>query len=150
MTDVANQRRIAAAVLDCGAHRVWFDPDRLSDIQNAISREDIRGLIEEGAIRAHQVKGNSRGRARAKIAKRAYGHCKGPGRRRGAAGARNPKKRQWIQKIRAIRKTLSAMRESGDIDPHLYRVLYRKASGGQFRNVAHLKAQLDIISGRMK
>jgi large subunit ribosomal protein L19e len=150
MTDVANQRRIAAAILDCGAHRVWFDPDRLSDIQNAISREDIRGLIEEGAIRAHQVKGNSRGRARAKIAKRAYGHCKGPGRRRGAAGARNPKKRQWIQKIRAIRKTLSAMRESGDIDPHLYRVLYRKASGGQFRNVAHLKAQLDIISGRMK
>jgi large subunit ribosomal protein L19e len=150
MTDVANQRRIAAAILDCGAHRVWFDPDRLSEIQNAISREDIRGLIEEGAIRAHQVKGNSRGRARAKIAKRAYGHCKGPGRRRGAAGARNPKKRQWIQKIRAIRKTLSAMRESGDIDPHLYRVLYRKASGGQFRNVAHLKAQLDIISGRMK
>lgn len=150
MTDVANQRRIAAAVLDCGAHRVWFDPDRLSDIQNAISREDIRGLIEEGAIRAHQVKGNSRGRARAKIAKRSYGHCKGPGRRRGAAGARNPKKRQWIQKIRAIRKTLVAMRESGDIDPHLYRVLYRKASGGQFRNVAHLKAQLDIISGRMK
>ena len=150
MTDVANQRRIAAAILDCGAHRVWFDPDRLSDIQNAISREDIRGLIEEGAIRAHQVKGNSRGRARAKIAKRAYGHCKGPGRRRGAAGARNPKKRQWIQKIRAIRKTLSAMRESGDIDHHFYRVLYRKASGGQFRNVAHLKAQLDIISGRMK
>ncbi|MDD1714798.1 MAG: 50S ribosomal protein L19e [Methanoregulaceae archaeon] len=150
MTDVANQRRIAAAVLDCGAHRVWFDPDRLSDIQNAISREDIRGLIEEGAIRAHQIKGNSRGRARAKIAKRAYGHCKGPGRRRGAAGARNPKKRQWIQKIRAIRKTLHAMRENGDIDSHLYRVLYRKASGGQFRNVAHLKAQLDIISGRMK
>jgi len=150
MTDVANQRRIAAAVLGCGAHRVWFDPDRLSDIQNAISREDIRGLIEEGAIRAHQIKGNSRGRARAKIAKRAYGHCKGPGRRRGAAGARNPKKRQWIQKIRAIRKTLHAMRENGDIDSHLYRVLYRKASGGQFRNVAHLKAQLDIISGRMK
>lgn len=150
MTDVANQRRIAAAILDCGAHRVWFDPDRLSEIQNAISREDIRGLIEEGAIRAHQVKGNSRGRARAKIAKRAYGHCKGPGRRRGAAGARNPKKRQWIQKIRAIRKTLSAMRESGDIDPHLYRVLYRKASGGQFRSVAHVKSQVEILRGKGK
>jgi large subunit ribosomal protein L19e len=150
MTDVANQRRIAASILDCGLHRVWFDPDRVSDIQNAISREDIRGLIDEGAIRAHQVKGNSRGRARIKIAKRAYGHCKGPGRRKGAAGARNPGKRQWIQKIRAIRKTLVEMRESGDIDAHLYRTLYRKASGGQFRNVAHLKAQLEIISGRMK
>jgi large subunit ribosomal protein L19e len=150
MTDVTNQRRLAASILACGTHRVWFDPDRISDIQNAISREDIRGLIDEGAIRAHQVRGNSRGRARAKIAKRAYGHCKGPGRRRGAAGARNPRKRQWIQKIRAIRKALVEMREVGDIDPHLYRMLYRKASGGQFRNAAHLKAQLEIISGRMK
>jgi large subunit ribosomal protein L19e len=150
MTDVTNQRRIAASILDCGINRVWFDPERVSDVQNAISREDIRGLIDEGVIRAHQKKGNSRGRARAKIAKRAYGHCKGPGRRRGAAGARNPRKRQWIQKIRAIRKTLADMRESGDIDSHLYRMLYRKASGGQFRNVAHLRAQLEIISGRMK
>jgi large subunit ribosomal protein L19e len=150
MTDIANQRRIAAAIFGCGANRVWFDPDRLTDIQNAISREDIRGLIDEGAIKAHQVKGNSRGRARAKIAKRAYGHCKGPGRRRGAAGARNPTKRQWIQKIRAIRKTLVELKESGEIDPHLYRMLYRKAAGGQFRNVAHLKAQMEIISGRMK
>jgi large subunit ribosomal protein L19e len=150
MSDVANQRRIAAAILGCGIHRIWFDPDRISDVQNAISREDIRGLIDEGAIKAHQVKGNSRGRARAKIAKRAYGHCKGPGRRRGAAGARNPSKRQWIQKIRAIRKTLVELRSNGDIDPHLYRMLYRKASGGQFRNVAHLKAQLEIIAGRMK
>jgi large subunit ribosomal protein L19e len=150
MTDISNQRRIASAIFGCGSNRVWFDPDRLADIQNAISREDIRGLIDEGAIKAHQVKGNSRGRARAKIAKRAYGHCKGPGRRRGASGARNPAKRQWIQKIRAIRKTLTELKETGDIDPHLYRMLYRKAAGGQFRNVAHLKAQLEIISGRMK
>ncbi len=150
MTDVANQRRIAADILGCGINRVWFDPERLSDIQNAISREDIRGLITEAAIKSRQVKGNSRGRARIKIAKRAYGHCKGPGRRRGAAGARNPRKRQWIQKIRAIRKTLTGLRESGEIEVHLYRTLYRKAAGGQFRNVAHLKAQLEIISGRMK
>ena len=150
MTDIANQRRIAASILGCGNHRVWFDPDRLSDIQNAISREDIRGLIGEGAIRPRQIQGNSRGRARALMAKRSYGHCKGPGRRKGAAGARNPSKRQWIQKIRAIRKTLVELRESSEIEPHLYRTLYRKAAGGQFRNVAHLKTQIGIISGRMK
>jgi large subunit ribosomal protein L19e len=84
------------------------------------------------------------------MAKRSYGHCRGPGRRRGAAGARNPRKRQWIQKIRAIRKALASLRESGEIDRNLYRVLYRKAAGGQFRNVAHLRAQMEIISGRMK
>ena len=150
MTDIANQRRIAASILGCGLHRVRFDPDRLGDIQNAISRDDLRVLIGEGAISARQISGNSRGRARAKMAKRSYGHCKGPGRRRGAAGARNPSKRMWIQKIRAIRKALVELRGTGEIDPHMYRMLYRKAAGGQFRNVAHLKAQLEIISGRMK
>ncbi|OPY40067.1 MAG: 50S ribosomal protein L19e [Methanoregulaceae archaeon PtaU1.Bin222] len=84
------------------------------------------------------------------MAKRSYGHCKGPGRRRGAAGARNPRKRQWIQKIRAIRKTLVELRDNGEINPHLYRMLYRQAAGGQYRSVAHLKAHLALITGRMK
>ncbi len=150
MTDLTNQRRISASILKCGVHRVWFDPERLSDIQNAISREDIRGLMKEGVVRAHQVKGVSRGRARAQIAKRSYGHCRGPGRRKGAAGARHPGKRMWIQRIRAIRKALVLLRTEEKVDTHLYRMLYRKASGGQFRSVAHLKAQLEILSGRMK
>jgi large subunit ribosomal protein L19e len=150
MSDLASQKRIVAAILKCGVHRVWFDPERLSDIENAISREDLRGLVVDGAIKARQKKGVSRGRAREKIAKRSYGHCRGPGRRKGAAGARHPGKRSWIQKIRAIRKALAALREAGTIDPHTYRVLYRKAAGGQFRSVAHMKAQLEILAGRMK
>jgi large subunit ribosomal protein L19e len=150
MSDLASQKRIVAAILKCGVNRVWFDPERLSDIENAISREDLRGLVADGAIKARQKKGVSRGRAREKIAKRSYGHCRGPGRRKGAAGARHPGKRSWIQKIRAIRKALVALRETGTIDPHTYRILYRKAAGGQFRSVAHMKAQLEILSGRMK
>lgn len=150
MTDLTTQRRMSAAILKCGANRVRFDPERLPDIQNAISREDLRTLIGEGAIQAIQPRGNSRGRAREMMAKRSYGHCKGPGRRRGAAGARNPRKRQWIQKIRAIRKTLTELRDKGEINPHLYRMLYRQAAGGQYRSVAHLRAQLALITGRMK
>jgi len=150
MTDLTTQKRISASLLKCGVHRIWFDPERLSDIQNAITREDLRTLIGEDAIQAIQPRGNSRGRAREKMAKRSYGHCKGPGRRRGAAGARNPRKRQWIQKIRAIRKTLSELRDKGEINPHLYRTLYRQAAGGQYRSVAHLKAHLALITGRMK
>ncbi len=148
MTDITSQRRIAASLLKCGVNRVWFDPERISDIKDAISREDVRGLIGEGAIDDRQKVGVSRGRARARIAKRAYGHCKGPGRRKGAAGARNPSKRAWIQKIRAIRKTLVELRADGTLDPHSYRLLYRRAAGGQFRNVAHLKAHVELLAGR--
>ncbi len=150
MSDVASQKRIVASVLKCGVNRVWFDPSRLSDIENAISREDLRALITEGAIKARQKKGVSRGRARARIAQRSYGHRKGAGKRKGAAGARKPSKTAWVQKIRAIRKVLVELRTAGTIDRHMYRILYRKAAGGQFRSVAHLKAQMEILSGRMK
>jgi len=33
MSDVAGQKRIAAAVLKCGVNRVWFDPDRISHVK---------------------------------------------------------------------------------------------------------------------
>jgi large subunit ribosomal protein L19e len=150
MSDLSSQKRIAASIFRCGVNRVWFDPERLSDIENAISREDLKTLITDGAIKARQKKGVSRGRARAKIAKRSYGHCKGPGRRKGASGTRSPGKRAWIQKIRAIRKALVSLRDAGSIDRHMYRILYRKAAGGQFRSIAHMKAQLEILAGRMK
>ncbi|HVN73163.1 MAG TPA: 50S ribosomal protein L19e [Methanoregula sp.] len=150
MTDVFSQRRVVASLLKCGVNRVWFDPSRISDIENAISREDLRGLITEGVIKARQKKGVSRGRARARIAQRSYGHRKGAGKRKGAAGARNPSKTAWVQKIRAIRKVLVELRDAGTIDRHLYRILYRKAAGGQFRSVAHMKAQMEILAGRMK
>lgn len=148
MSDLASQRRLAAAVLGCGVHRIWFDPEKIADVQNAMSREDIRNLIEEGAISTHQKQGVSRGRARARIAKRSYGHCKGQGRRSGAKGARTPSKTQWIKKIRAQRKELRAQRDDGTITRTEYRRLYRRAAGGQFRNVAHLKAQIEIVTSR--
>ena len=150
MSDVASQKRIVASLLKCGVNRVWFDPARISDIENAISREDLRGLITDGAIKAHQKKGVSRGRARSRIAKRSYGHRKGAGKRKGASGARNPSKTAWVQKIRAIRKVLVELRDAVTINRHLYRIIYRKAAGGQFRSVAHMKAQMEILAGRMK
>jgi large subunit ribosomal protein L19e len=150
MSDVFSQKRVVASLLKCGVNRVWFDPARISDIENAISREDLRALITDGAIKARQKKGVSRGRARARIAQRSYGHRKGPGKRKGAAGARKPSKTAWVQNIRAIRKVLVELRPAGTIDRHLYRILYRKAAGGQFRSVAHMKAQMEILSGRMK
>ena len=82
MSDVANQKRVSAAILKCGVNRVWFDPARISDIENAISRDDLRNLITDGAIKAHQKKGVSRGRARIRTAQRSYGHRKGAGKRK--------------------------------------------------------------------
>lgn len=142
MADLANQKRLAADILKIGVTRVWMDPERLEDIATAITREDLRKLIEDGVIKRKPVVGISRGRARERAAKRAKGHRKGYGSREGAAGARAPKKEQWMRRIRAQRRVLRAMRDEKAIDAHTYRILYRKAKGGEFRNVAHLKSYI--------
>jgi large subunit ribosomal protein L19e len=149
MTDLANPRRLAAEVMDIGVHRVWLDPEASKDIAAALTREDIRKLIEEGKIDQRAIKGISRGRARKVTATRAYGHRKGHGSRSGAKGARRPKKEQWMKKIRALRKRLKEMRENNTIDASTYRKFYRKAKGGEFRSRAHLNANIEQLKGQV-
>ncbi len=138
----STQRRLAAAELKVGESRVWINPDPevAGDLSDAITREDIRSQIDTGNIKAKPAKSNSRARYRVRAAKRAYGHCRGPGHRKGSKGARAPRKEQWMTKIRALRKTLKELREQEQIDRHSYRMLYRKSKGGEYRNVAHLNA----------
>lgn len=145
MANLKNQRRMASQILDCGSDRVWIDPAKTEEIAEAITREDVRNLIAEGAIKAKKVKGVSRGRARLVAEKRKYGHRKGPGSRKGAKGARTPSKELWMKKIRALRKRLKEMRADETLDKKTYCKLYRKAKGGEFRNVAHLEAQIKTM-----
>ncbi len=145
MTDLANQRRLAAEVMGIGVNRVWFDPDASKDIATALTREDIRKLIGEGKVDKRAIKGVSRGRARKVDETRAYGHRKGHGSRSGAKGARRPKKQQWIKKIRALRSQLKELRDNKTIDSSTYRKLYTKAKGGEYRSRAHLKAHIEQL-----
>jgi len=143
MTDLRAQKRLASDVLDVGENKVWFDPDRQADIAEAITREDIRGLVDEGAIRADEPSGNSRGRARERQEKRAYGHQTGPGSRRGKAGARQNEKESWQSRIRAQRERLKNLRDEGDLPRSAYRDLYDKAGGGEFDSVADMERFID-------
>jgi large subunit ribosomal protein L19e len=138
MSDLSTQRRLAADVLDVGKNRVWFDPDAQGEIADAITREDVRDLVDRGTIRADQPEGNSRGRARERNEKRAYGHRKGPGTRKGTAGARQNDKQDWQNRIKAQRRKLRELREDGDLDRSEYRELYDMAKGGEFQDVRRL------------
>ncbi|WP_254535510.1 50S ribosomal protein L19e [Halomarina litorea] len=144
MSDLKAQKRLAADVLDVGKNRVWFDPEAQSEIADAITREDIRGLVDDGVIDVKSEKrGNSRGRARERNEKRAYGHRKGPGSRKGKKGAREASKKKWQSRIRAQRERLRELRDEGDLDRSDYRDLYGKASGGEFDSVADLQRYID-------
>ena len=140
--DLSLQKRLAAEVLGVGVSRIWIDPERISDVEGAITREEIKKLIKEGVIAVKPVKGNSRGRWRIIHEKKKKGLRRGPGRRKGCKTARTPKKEVWMNKIRKIRRYLRYLRDHGIIDRRTYRRLYMLAKGGTFRNLSALKTYL--------
>ncbi len=145
MTGLSNQKRLAAVALGVGTSRVWIDPEKSADVANAITREDIRGLIKDGTIKCKQPQGVSRTRARITDVKRRQGHRTGHGSRKGAKRARTPKKALWMSKIRAQRRALRTLRDEGALDRSTYRRMYRKAKGGEYRTVSVLTAQAEHV-----
>jgi len=140
--NLKNQRRMASELLKCGVNRVWVDPNRSEDVSDAITRADVRILINSGTIVARQKKGVSRGRAEFEKAQKRKGRQSGHGSRRGRKGARKPSKERWMQSIRPIRRKLKELRDTGKIDPATYRIYYLKAKGGVFKNKTHLVSHL--------
>lgn len=149
MTDLRNQRRMAAAILKCGENRVWMDPDRLEEISKAVTRKDIKILIKGGVVKSKQIQGISGGRRRYIQQQKQKGRRKGHGSRKGAKYARLSRKERWIKTIRPIRAYLRQLRDDKSIDRSVYRRYYRKAKGGEFKSRHHLKTHL-ISDGVLK
>lgn len=141
--DLSSQKRMAADVLDIGQNRVWIDPGRADEVENAITKQDIRNLIESGVIQKKDKQGNSRGRARESDAQQHKGRQKGPGRRQGSKEGRKKSKDEWKEQIRAIRTELKEMRDSDELTSSQYRELYNRAKGGFFRNKKHMNIYIE-------
>ena len=77
MTNLSSQRRLAAQIMKIGQNRVWIDPERVDDVDVAITREEIRKLIHEKIITSLPEKGVSRSRAKTIIEKKRKGRRKG-------------------------------------------------------------------------
>jgi large subunit ribosomal protein L19e len=137
------QRRLAADVLRCSPKRVVFNPEELEEIKGAITKHDIRNLINEGIIIKKQVKGVSRGRTRKRIRQRRKGLQKGEGHHKGTPNARSSEKREWIMRIRHQRAYLLELKTKKLITTKTFVLLYRKAKGGFFRSKRHIKIYID-------
>jgi large subunit ribosomal protein L19e len=49
-----------------------------------------------------------------------------------------------MRTIRAQRKELKGMREDDSISSSEYRYYYRKAKGGSYRSIAHMRSNMEI------
>lgn len=137
------QKKLASKITGVGLDKVKIDPEAKEEVEEAITKEDVRDLINEGIIRIKESRGVSRGRAREDHAQRKKGRRRGQGRRRGKSSARGRKKNKWLNKVRAQRRLLKSLREEDRIKKSAYREIYDKIKGNFFRSKKHLKMYLD-------
>ncbi|MEZ0290454.1 MAG: 50S ribosomal protein L19e [Sulfolobales archaeon] len=141
--DLSLQRRLAAEILGVGENNIRFDIERMEDISKAFRREEIKALIEDGAIYAEKPRRNSRGRIKILREKRRRGRRRGHGSRKGVKSARVDEERMWVYRIRKIRRYLKYLKDHDMIDTRTFRKLYRMAKGGYFKSLSSLKARLE-------
>ncbi len=140
---LTSQKRIAAQLLKCSEDRVYFDPEHLEEIKEAITKQDMRELINANIVQKKPIRGVSRARANKKLLQKRKGRQQGPGSRKGKKTARLSGKDQWMARVRAQRKFLKELKIKKIISVDVFRDLYRKSKGGFFRSVRHIKYYLN-------
>jgi large subunit ribosomal protein L19e len=139
---MATVRRIAAELLGVGESRVRIDPKNSSKADEALTRDDIRSLISQGVIYALRKRGVSRARGRQKHLKMKMGRRRGTGSRKGKRYSNVPRKRVWINHVRAQRALLKGLLLEKKIQSDAYRKVYRMVKGGAFKSRASLITHL--------
>ena len=138
VVNIRKKRELAARILGVGVNRIRFEPDKLDEVGDSITRENIRTLINNGTIWTVKPKGTSRARAKAKLIIRRK-HGTGLGSKKGKKTARTGKKELYVIKVRSMRYHLKVLKDRNDVNRETYWSIYKKVNGGQVRSLAHLR-----------
>jgi len=138
VVNIRKKRELAARILGVGINRIRFEPDKLDEVGDSITRENIRTLINNGTIWTVKPKGTSRARAKAKLIIRRK-HGTGLGSKKGKKTARTGKKELYVIKVRSMRYHLKVLKDRNDVNRETYWSIYKKVNGGQVRSLAHLR-----------
>jgi large subunit ribosomal protein L19e len=126
------KKELAAKVLGVGKNRIIFVEGHLTEIKEAITRQDILDLQKEGAIQVKEVSG------RKKIVKRKHRRRTGK-----IKNKRNVQKKEYTIITRKLRKFVRGLARTGVFDKEKKRGIRKQIRARKFRSKRHLKENLE-------
>ncbi len=128
--NLKKKKMLASKTLGVGKARISFSGPRLDEIKEAITKQDIHKLKEEGAIIVKEIKGRKKNTKKKK---------KGPGKIKKKVVR---KKRNYITMTRKLRKYISELKKRGELSNEEFIKIRKKIKNKEFRSKSHLKEQV--------
>jgi large subunit ribosomal protein L19e len=129
---LSKKKALAANVLNVGTGRIIFAESHLSEIKEAITRQDILDLHKSGAIQIREIKG------RKKIEKRKNRRRVGKVKKKV-----NKSKKEYVTVTRKLRGFLKHLSKRNLVDKEKYRETRKMIRAKRFRSKRHLKETLE-------
>ena len=129
-----NKKELASRTLGIGKDRIIFNPSRLKEIKEAITKQDIKDLVSSNAILLKEIKG------RKKVERRKTRRRAGSIRKKIKHG-----KRKYIILTRKFRSYLKQLRRKEEISEELYIKLRQEIRASMYKDLSHLKERLKEI-----
>lgn len=133
--NLRTKKELAAKALKVGKDRIVFVNARLDEIKEALTKQDIKDLKQEGAIKVKEIKGRK---------KNVKTRKKSPGKIRKNV---NTRKRDYVIMTRKLRGYVAEMKKRGELSAEEVIDIRKKIRNKIFRSKAHLK---EYIGGLRK
>ena len=126
--NLRSKKQLAAKTFGVGKARIAFVNERIEEIKEAITKQDMRNLQKDGAIIIKEIKGRSKNINKKK--------------KKGMGNVRikvNTRKRDYVILTRKLRKVLADKKSKGEIDRKEIKEIRKKIRNKMFKSKVHLK-----------
>lgn len=126
-----NKKNLVSRTLGVGRKRVIFNIERLAEIKEAITKQDIKDLRDSGAIQIKEVKGRKTIKKR-KTRRRAGSIKKSV----------NNRKQEYVALTRKLRTFVKIQKERKKVSLEEYKTLRKEIKTSTFRSLSHMKERI--------
>ena len=133
--NLLNKKRLAAETLGVGISRIRFNQERLNEIKDAITRQDILNLVGSKAIELKDIKGRRKAHS--------IGHKRK--KKRGAGRIKKKvksRKSDYVKLTRKLRAYIKELKKQDRITKEQYYDLRKKIRARVYKSKSHLKSLL--------